>query len=70
MVGYEPGELKAIGRKDGQPLCEEIVKTAASPARLELLADRTEIAADGEDLSFVEVRLLDKDGSFWFGRTF
>ena len=63
MVGYEPGALKAIGRKDGQPLCEDIVKTAGSPARLELLADRTEIAADGEDLSFVEVRLVDKDGA-------
>lgn len=62
MVGYEPGALKAIGRKDGQPLCEEIVKTAGSPAKLELLADRTEIAADGEDLSFVEVRLVDKNG--------
>lgn len=63
MVGYEPGELKAIGRKDGQPVSEDIVKTAGSPARLELLADRTEIAADGEDLSFVEVRLVDKDGA-------
>ena len=63
MVGYQPGELKAIGRKDGQPLCTDIVKTAASPARLECLAERTQLAADGEDLSFVEVSLVDKDGT-------
>jgi beta-galactosidase len=63
LVNYQPGELKAVGRKDGQQVCTDIVKTAGRPARLELLPDHSEIAADGEDLSFVEVRLVDKDGT-------
>ena len=62
LVNYEPGELKAIGRTNGQPACANIVRTAGEPVRLELIADRSEIAADGADLSFVEVRLVDKDG--------
>ncbi len=62
MVSYEPGELKAIGRSDGQAVCTNIVRTAGKPVRLEVIADRTEIAADGTDLSFLEVRLLDEHG--------
>jgi len=61
-VNYEPGELKAIGRTDGQAVCTNIVRTAGEPVRLEVSADRSEIAADGADLSFVEVRLVDANG--------
>jgi len=61
-VKYQAGELKAVGIKDGKPVSTNIVRTAEAPARLELTADRSEIAADGADLSFVEVRLVDKNG--------
>ncbi|MEI7900156.1 MAG: glycoside hydrolase family 2 TIM barrel-domain containing protein [bacterium] len=61
-VPYEPGVLKAVGKKGGQTLTAE-VRTAGEPARLILRPDRTRIAADGEDLSFVEVRVVDKDGT-------
>jgi hypothetical protein len=62
-VPYKPGELKAVARKDGQVVATQIIRTANEAARLELGADRTEIAADGRDLSFIEVKLTDDDGT-------
>lgn len=62
-VNFEPGTLKAISRKNGQNVLVKEVKTAGQPAKIELLADRKNISADGKDLSFVTVRILDKDGN-------
>jgi beta-galactosidase len=39
------------------------VRTAGAPARVRLTPDRIVIAADGDDLSFVTVRIEDKDGN-------
>jgi beta-galactosidase len=61
-VPYEPGVLKAVGKKGGQTIIDE-VRTAGEPARLIVRPDRKQIAADGEDLSFVEVRIVDRDGN-------
>lgn len=61
-VEYEPGELKAVAYKDGKQIGAAIVRTAGPPAQLRLTPDRTELAADGDDLSFVLVEALDKDG--------
>lgn len=62
-VLYEPGELKAAGLdKEGNVVKETIIKTASSPAKIELVADRKTINANGKDLSFVTVRILDKNG--------
>lgn len=63
-VPYVPGELKAVGYRDGQEFAVDTVRTSGAPARIVLLPDRKEIAADGEDLSFVTVRLEDRDGNF------
>lgn len=62
-VHYQQGELKAVARKDGKVVASQIMRTAEEPARLELRADRTEIAADGSDLSFIEVKLTDAKGT-------
>ena len=62
-IQYEPGELKAISRKNGKTVLEKVIRTAGPAARLELTADRSTIKADGKDLSFVTVRVLDKDGN-------
>lgn len=63
QVKYEPGVLKAISRKNGQVVLVKEIKTAGQPAKIEVLADRTNLAADGKDLSFVTVRILDKEGN-------
>lgn len=62
QVPYAAGVLKAVGRKNGQTITEE-VRTAGEPARLVVSPDRKRLAADGEDLSYVEVRIVDQDGN-------
>ena len=62
-VKYEPGELRVVvydaqGAKAG----EEVIRTAGKPHHLVLEPDRSVIAADGNDLSFVTVSLVDKNG--------
>jgi beta-galactosidase len=61
-VPYAAGVLKAVGKKDGQTITDE-VRTAGEPARLVVRPDRNRLAADGEDLSYVEVRVVDQDGN-------
>jgi len=63
-VPYAPGELKAIGYRDGKEYATDTVKTAGAPARIVLTPDRKAVNADGDDLSFVTVRIEDKDGNF------
>jgi beta-galactosidase len=62
-VPYAPGTLKAVGTKAGKVVATDEIHTAGSPARLELKADRAKLAADGDDLSFVQVRVLDASGT-------
>ena len=61
-VVYEPGELKVVAYKDGKPWATDTVRTANAPAKLEVTPDRPEILADGSDLSFVTVRVVDENG--------
>lgn len=63
-VPYEPGELKVVAYDAaGKPVEEKVVRTAGRPHHLELVADRTHLAADGKDLAYVTVRIVDKDGN-------
>ena len=62
-VKYEPGTLKAVSRKDGKLVLSREIHTAGKPAKIELIADRKNIKADGKDLSFITVKILDKDGN-------
>ncbi|HJX72053.1 MAG TPA: beta-galactosidase GalB [Bacteroidales bacterium] len=61
-VPYAPGTIKAVAHKDGKTILKE-VKTAGEPAAIELEADRTIIKADGKDLSFITVKIVDTDGN-------
>lgn len=61
-VKYIPGVLTAISRRNGKAVLKKEIRTAGAPARLELVADRSVISADGRDLSFVTVRVLDRNG--------
>jgi len=62
-VPFEPGTLKAISRKNGKTVLTAIIKTAGAPAKIELVADRKIITANGKDLSFITARITDKDGN-------
>ena len=61
---YEPGTVKVVAyNKDGNIAAEKEVTTAGKPHHIELVADRSEINADGKDLSFITVRVVDKNGN-------
>jgi beta-galactosidase len=63
QVPYEPGTLKAVAYSGGKQVAEQEIRTAGAPARITLVADRNRIHADGNDLSYVTVRIEDKDGN-------
>lgn len=62
-VPFEPGTIKAVSRKAGKTVAEQVINTAGEPAQIRLTPDRATIAADGNDLSFVTVEILDRDGN-------
>ena len=62
-LAFEPGVLKAVSRKNGAVVLTREVRTAEAPAKLVLTADRQTIRADNSDLSFVTVKVLDKNGT-------
>ena len=59
----QPGTLKAVAYQGGRQVAVDEVRTAGAPARIRLMPDRATIHADGDDLSFVTVRIEDKDGN-------
>jgi beta-galactosidase len=61
-IKYRPGELHVVAYKNGTEWATDTVRTAGAPTHLRLSADRVNFAADGEDISFVTVEVLDKDG--------
>jgi beta-galactosidase len=61
-VPYTPGTLKAVSTRNGQTVLTKEIKTADEPYKLVLNADRSAIDADGKDLSFVTVEIVDKNG--------
>lgn len=63
-VVYEPGEIKVVVYdSDGTKVGEEVVKTAGKPHHIELETERTSLTANGEDMAFVTVKIVDKDGN-------
>ena len=63
QVPYQRGSLKAVGYSGGREVAAQEIRTAGAPAKLVLIPDRAVIQADGDDLSFITVRVEDKDGN-------
>lgn len=62
-VVYEPGELKVVAyNKNGQRAAETSVRTAGAANALKLESDRLQLTADGNDLAYITVSLIDKNG--------
>lgn len=61
-VVYEPGELRVVAYKGGKQWATDSVKTTGAATKLMLAADRSTIANDGKDLSFVTLKVADKNG--------
>ena len=61
-VKYEPGEIRVVAHYNGGVTREATVATAGAPHHLELVPDRRIISADGQDLCYVTVRVVDREG--------
>ncbi|HRZ22362.1 MAG TPA: DUF4982 domain-containing protein, partial [Bacteroidales bacterium] len=62
-VPYRPGELTARGYKDGHPADSALLRTAGTPSAMVLIADRDTLKADGQDLCYVSIELVDRQGT-------
>lgn len=62
-LAFEPGTVKVVSRKNGKEVLSKEIKTAGEPAQIRLTADRSTIKADGQDLSFITVEVLDNEGN-------
>lgn len=61
---YQPGEVKVVAYDEqGNPAVEKTVRTAGKPHHIELVTDRTSLQANGKDLAYVTLRIVDKDGN-------
>lgn len=61
---YEPGEVKVVAYDAlGKAVEEKTIHTAGKPHHIELIPDRTQLSADGKDLAYINVRVVDKDGN-------
>lgn len=61
-VEYQPGEIKAVGIRNGQKF-EDVIRTAGAPAQLRATVDRATFRANPSDVAHVTVEVLDKDGN-------
>jgi len=63
-VPYAPGVLKAVGVENDKEMESTMLQTSGDAVKIKLTADRKELLANGQDLSFVTVEITDKDGIF------
>lgn len=62
-IDYQPGSVKAVAYKDNVVVAEKQINTAGAAYQVELVADKTEITADGYDLSYVSALVKDREGN-------
>lgn len=61
---YQPGEVRVVAYDEqGNPVAEKTVRTAGKPHHIELVTDRSSLQADGKDLAYVTLRIVDKNGN-------
>lgn len=62
-VPFEPGIVTAIGSDRGRKVSEFSLRTAGPAKRIELFPDTRSLTTDGKDISHVEFRVVDTDGT-------
>lgn len=64
QIPYHKGEIKAVGYdENGSKLCEQVRRSFGDPEKIIIKSDKTSLLANGEDMIFVEVSVVDKDGN-------
>ncbi len=63
-IKYEPGEVKVVAYDEGgNAVAQRAIRTAGAPHHIVLEADRSAIKADGKDLAFITVKVVDRYGN-------
>jgi beta-galactosidase len=62
QVPFQAGTLKVVGLKDGQEVCEYVLRTAGPGRRIVVSQDVAEIRADGRDICFLSFEIQDENG--------
>lgn len=65
IVPYQSGILEAKGYVKGKEVTTSILRTASKPVKIQLTADRSTLSADGQDLSYISVALVDAEGNVY-----
>ena len=60
---YEPGKLEAVSYTDGREISRAVLTTTGRPARLRLMPEKTAMKADGHDLIYVNIEVVDQEGN-------
>ena len=61
-VVFEAGKLEAVAYRNGREWARDTVVTTGPAVRLDMAAETSAVAADGEDIAYVNVCVKDKDG--------
>jgi len=61
-LAYAPGVVRAVARRGGKVVLTRQVQTTGPATRVVLTPDRSAIRADGKDLSFVTITVVDAQG--------
>jgi beta-galactosidase len=61
-VPFEAGTLKAVGKRNGNALCEYNLQTTGEPQKIKLSPDTTNLTADGKDVCYLEFAVTDAKG--------
>lgn len=62
-IPYTPGNIEAVGYNNGKEVTRYKITTAGEITQADVNADRNNLRADGQDLSFITIQLKDKDGN-------
>jgi beta-galactosidase len=62
-VPYEAGTLTARCFDNGRETSSQSIKTVGKPAAIRMIADRTKIKANKNDLSYIMTEIIDADGN-------
>ncbi|OFY68254.1 MAG: hypothetical protein A2V64_11960 [Bacteroidetes bacterium RBG_13_43_22] len=61
-VPYQPGVVRAVGKRNGKVVCTEIIETTGKPAAIKLTSDVNNIIADNQDVAHIKVEVVDEEG--------
>jgi len=61
-VPYRPGKIRSVGYNGNDSVAVYELNTAGKPVQIALIADRTTITADSQDISLIKVLLQDEKG--------